>query len=235
MPELVRVALPGGDSVSARHYAAEGDSCGATLVLAHGAGAPHTHPFMVAFGGGLAARGLDIVTFNFPYMEARRRVPDRAAVLESCYLSIVAYIRALDRLGSGALFVGGKSMGGRMASHLAAHHAQDAGPLAGLVFLGYPLHPPGRPDKPRDAHLAAIAAPMLFVQGSRDSFGTPEEVKTVIDRLGHGAELLVVENGDHSFAVPRGGPIPQAAVYARIQDAIASWVTRHARAGAIGC
>jgi predicted alpha/beta-hydrolase family hydrolase len=230
VPEAFRVDLPNGNSVAACRYAAEGDRFGATLVLAHGAGAPHTHPFMVGFGCGLAARGIDVVTFNFPYMEARRRVPDRPPVLEDCYLAAIAHVRALDRLASAPLFIGGKSMGGRMASHVAAHHPGTAGPLSGLVFLGYPLHPPGRPDERRDAHLASVAAPMLFVQGSRDAFGTPDELCAVIDRLGRRAELLVVENGDHSFDVPRGGSVSHKDVYARTQDAVAEWVRRHAHA-----
>jgi predicted alpha/beta-hydrolase family hydrolase len=110
-----------------------------------------------------------------------------------------------------------------MASHLGA--AGVDGP-AGLVFLGYPLHPPGRPEKPRSAHLARIRAPMLFVQGSRDAFGTPEELAPVLAPLGSTATVRVVAGGDHSFKVSRGGPIPQEAVFESIQDEIARWVGR---------
>ena len=144
----------------------------AALVLAHGAGAGQMSQFMVKAARELAARGLTIATFDFPYMAAGRKVPDRAPVLEGAWLNAIDEAR--QQFGSLPLFIGGKSMGGRMASHVAAHGS--VGTISGLVFLGYPLHPPGRPDQRRDAHLPAIAQPMLFVQGSRDTFGTAEEI-----------------------------------------------------------
>lgn len=247
-----RIDLADGTTVGARYYpAASPEDVGARLILAHGAGAPQSHPFMVAFARGLAERGVDVVTFDFPYMEARRRVPDPAPVLERCYLRAIAAVRAGPPGGASgaakgadrrppALFIGGKSMGGRIASHVAAFHADAAGDLAGLVFLGYPLHPPGRPDRRRDAHLPDIAAPVLFVQGSRDAFGTPDELRPVLDILGSRAELLVVEGGDHSFVVSRtasasaaprrgageAGAASQAELHARVQDGIVAWMRR---------
>ena len=212
-------------SVSARHYVAgEQPRDPLALILAHGAGAGQRHPFMVGFATNLAARGIDVVTFNFPYMEARRRVPDRAPVLEQAYLAVVGDTRQRVRAEARSLFIGGKSMGGRMASHVAAHHAEAAGPLEGLVFLGYPLHPPGRPDQPRDAHLPRIVAPMLFVQGSRDAFGTPDELRPVLARVSAPVDLVVVEGGDHSFAVPRGSARSRGEVLDGIYDRVAAWM-----------
>ena len=233
-PSEFRLSVSDEVSVSARHYVAAADvreGAGAALILAHGAGAGHLHPFLVACCAGLAEHGVDVVTFNFPYMEARRRLPDRAPVLERAYLAAIATTRQRVPAAARALFVGGKSMGGRMASHVAAHHAEAAGPLAGLVFLGYPLHPPGRHDRPRDAHLSLITSPMLFVQGERDAFGTPDELRPVLARLSAPADLVVIDGGDHSFAVPRGtGRAPQQALDG-ICDRVAAWVRDRAQEG----
>jgi hypothetical protein len=144
-------------------------------------------------------------------------------------VAVIAAVRHAAAAGPGGgpgrpLFIGGKSMGGRMASHVAAHHAEPVGTLAGLVFLGYPLHPPGRPDRRRDAHLPLVAAPMLFVQGTRDAFGTPAELEPVLAGLGARASILPVHDGDHSLGVPRGTGRTTAAVQAEVQDAIAAWM-----------
>lgn len=195
----------------------------ATLILAHGAGAPQSSAFMVDFARGLARRGCRAVTFNFPYTEQGRRLPDRAPTLEACFRDVIAAIRARADLGTGPLVIGGKSMGGRIASHLAAQGIAD---LAGLVALGYPLHPPGRPEQLRALHLARIHQPMLIVQGSRDAFGTPEELRPVLGPLGATATLQVVEGGDHSFKVPKRGPITQEEVFERVQNEIARWIGR---------
>jgi uncharacterized protein len=195
----------------------------ATLILAHGAGAPQSSAFMVDFARGLARRGCQAVTFNFPYTEQGRRLPDRAPTLEACFRDVIAAIRARADLATGPLVIGGKSMGGRIASHLAAQGLAD---LAGLVALGYPLHPPGRPEQLRALHLARIRQPMLIVQGSRDAFGTPEELRPALAPLGAIATLQVVEGGDHSFKVPKRGPITQEEVFERVQDEIAGWISR---------
>jgi len=195
----------------------------ATLILAHGAGAPQSSAFMVDFARGLARRGCQAVTFNFPYTEQGRRLPDRAPTLEACFRDVIVAIRARAGLGTGPLVIGGKSMGGRIASHLAAQGLAD---LAGLVALGYPLHPPGRPEQLRALHLARIRQPMLIVQGSRDAFGTPEELRLALGPLGATATLQVVEGGDHSFKVPKRGPITQEEVFERVQDEIARWIGR---------
>ena len=225
------VALDSGDAVGTLAYPARAEgSAEQTLVLAHGAGAPHTHPFMTAFARGLAGRGIDVVTFNFPYMERGRRLPDPAGRLEAAYRAVLHATRErLDRRGhpSPQLMIGGKSMGGRIASQTVAadvRAGRDPG-VAGLVLLGYPLHPPGRPDKLRAAHLPTIAAPMLFVQGSRDAFGRPDELRPVLAECAD-AELVVVEGGDHSFKVRGGDARALEDVYTTVQDAIANWMAR---------
>jgi uncharacterized protein len=171
---------------------------GALLVLAHGAGAGQRHPFMSGMAHALAARGIDVVTFDFPYMERKARVPDRAPVLEARFREIIAAAVECPEWRGRRLFIGGKSMGGRMATHLAA---QGVEALAGVVALGYPLHPPGKPQQLRAEHLAAITAPVLIVQGERDTFGTPSELAPVIEAMRAPVTLHVVAGGDHSLAV----------------------------------
>ena len=156
----------------------------ALLVLAHGAGAGHFHPFMVAYATALAARGVDVVTFNFSYMERGRKMPDRAPALEETFRKAVAGALAHRHVRGSRLFIGGKSMGGRIATHLAAQPEQwPAGlpPLNGVVVLGYPLAPPGgRRTGDRVSHLKGLTVPTLIVQGTRDAFGGPDEVSSAI-------------------------------------------------------
>jgi len=208
--------------VSWRTYAAA-DQAVATLVLAHGAGAGQIHPFMTSYAKALAALGLDVVTFNFPYMDAKRRLPDSASVLEGCYRDVIGVVQREVASAGRGLFVGGKSMGGRIATQVAAADATLS--VTGLVLLGYPLHPPGRPDKRRDAHLPRIGRPTLFVQGSRDTFGTPAELQPVLESMSPVPTLFVVEGGDHSFRISGGGR-QQAVSDARVQQAIAEWIGR---------
>jgi predicted alpha/beta-hydrolase family hydrolase len=194
------------------------DSARAALVVGHGAGAGQTSPFMVRTAAGLAERGIAAATFDFPYMAAKRKVPDKTEVLERAWLDAIASAR--DAFPGLPLFIGGKSMGGRIASHVAAAGAPG---VEGLVFLGYPLHPPGKPDQRRDAHLPAIRQPMLFVQGSRDAFGTADEIRALIGRLTR-ATLHEVEGGDHSLKVSgRGAPKPDQ-VLDQVLDTIRDWI-----------
>jgi len=201
----------------------------ATLVLAHGAGADQTSPFMVQFATGLATRGIDVVTFNFVYTEHGRRAPDRAPKLEACYRAVVGAVRARDEKAR-SLLIGGKSMGGRIATHIAAAPSpnDEAGvaavDVAGVVALGYPLHPPGRPEKMRDAHLPRVGAPTLVVQGSRDGFGREDELRPVLARM-PAATLHIVEGGDHSFNIRRKSAPPREEIYAGIMDEIVGWAT----------
>jgi uncharacterized protein len=166
------------------------------LVLAHGAGAGQQHPFMTIAAKGFAVRGIDVVTFDFPYMRARRKIPDRAPVLEKAFQDVVAAARQWS--AATRFCIGGKSMGGRMATHLGA--ARLAG-LSGILVFGYPLHPPGKPDQLRVEHLPSITAPVLIVQGERDTFGTPSELKPALDSMKAAVELHIVPRGDHSLAV----------------------------------
>jgi predicted alpha/beta-hydrolase family hydrolase len=212
--ESIRVIVPPG-AVTALHYEATEPAAPLTLVLGHGAGAPQTSAFMIDFAQALARRGFPTVTFNFRYMEEGRRLPDRSSTLEACFRAVIAAVRERADLGAGRLVIGGKSLGGRMASHVAA---------AGLVFLGYPLHPPGQPQKLRAEHLARIRQPMLFVQGARDAFGTPEELAPILAPLGPTVRVHVVADGDHSFKVPKRGAVPQAQVFVQVQDEIAAWL-----------
>lgn len=173
-----------------------------TIVLAHGAGAGRTHPWMRHTAAGLEARGFRVVTFDFPYIAEGRKVPDKAPVLEAAFLDVWA---RTVREAAGPVFAAGKSMGGRIASMLAARGAFVPAP-AGLIFFGYPLHPPGRPERRRDGHLPAIAAPMLFLHGTRDPFGSPEEMAALTGGL-PGSTLVLVEGGDHSLVPRRGGTL----------------------------
>ena len=205
-------------AVRALVYPAD-DRAAASLILAHGAGAGQQSAFIVAFARGIAALGIDIITFDFPYITQKRRIPDRGPVLEACYLAVMEAVRRDIESARRFLFIGGKSMGGRIATQVAAGDV----PVAGLVLLGYPLHPPGRPEVLRAAHLPAIGRPMLFVQGSRDNFGTPSELNPILAELTPAPTLHVVAGGDHSLKVSRD-PQVQAAVYDDVQRTIVRWI-----------
>lgn len=220
-PEQLTVSINDRDSVTGMLYAAaKKDRAGITLLLGHGAGGDQLSPFMRMFAGGMADRGFDAMTFNFLYSEQGRGAPDPKAKLESCYRSLIQAALNLKKLKTNHLIVGGKSMGGRIGSQVAA---VDGGKISGLVFLGYPLHPPGKPEQLRDAHLKDIRAPMLFVQGSRDAFGTPAELRAIIKRDRLPATLNEIEGGDHSFKVPKSAGLSQQEVYESIMDKTADW------------
>jgi hypothetical protein len=221
MPEQIAVEITQDQGVRATVYpAAKRDQAGVTLILGHGAGADQTSGFMVSFATGLAARGIDAVTFNFVYTEQGRRVPDPNSKLEACYRAVIEAIRH-RKIGQGRLAIGGKSMGGRIASQVAARGVPD---VAGLVYLGYPLHPPGKNDQLRAKHLSDIKAPMLFVQGSRDAFGTPDELRPIIIKLKAPADLYVVAGGDHSFKVLKSAGVTQEDTYKVVLDRIDQWL-----------
>jgi uncharacterized protein len=223
MPEPFRIDVTPSEQVTALVYAAARPA-GISLILAHGAGANQASGFMVHFADALAGRGIETITFNFVYSEAGKRLPDRNDRLEACWRAVIAACRsgAIGAAGErGKLAIGGKSMGGRIASQVAA---ADPDAIAGLVFLGYPLHPPGRPDRLRAKHLPAIRAPMLFVQGSRDAFGTPDEFAPIVKTLKAPARLCVVEGGDHSFKVAKRATPSQGQVYQFVLDEIERWL-----------
>jgi len=194
----------------------------AALVLGHGAGSGQHSGFMVEAGRQLSARAIVVATFDFPYVAAGRKSPDKAPVLEEAWRAAIAEARADEAFRSLPLFIGGKSMGGRIASHVAAQGVEG---VSGLVFLGYPLHPPGRPQQRRDAHLPSIAQPMLFVQGSRDEFGTAGEIRELLPRLNPHAQLFEVADGDHSFKVRvKITGKKQAAVFTEIFDRVETFI-----------
>lgn len=198
-----------------------GPQDGPLLILAHGAGAGLASPFMETVSRLLAERGIRVGRFNFSYMAARiatgkRRPPPKAETLISEYASVLGAL-------SGPVFVGGKSMGGRVASMLAASSAQG---IAGLVCLGYPFHPPNKPDALRIAHLASLAVPALIVQGERDPFGARAEIESY--GLPAAIAFHWIGDGDHDFG-PRGGSgFTRKGNLAAAADAIASFIAQHA-------
>jgi predicted alpha/beta-hydrolase family hydrolase len=225
-PEILTIKVNDKEAVSALLYpAAKKIRAGLTALLGHGAGANQLSGFMRMFARGLAERGLDVITFNFVYMEQGRSVPDQKSKLESCFRAVIETISKHRKLRNNRLVVGGKSMGGRIASQVVA--AREDEPLAldvsGLVFLGYPLHPPGNPAKLRVEHLEQIQKPMLFVQGTRDALGTPEEIQPFVKDLRPPAKIFAIEGGDHSFKAPKKFGLPQENVYQAAMDEIARW------------
>jgi uncharacterized protein len=225
-PRELSLSVGSLGTVTARHFAASSGAA-PTLVLAHGAGADQRHRFMVTIASGLAAAGVHVVTFNFLYTEQRRRSPDRAPVLEQTWGAVLEGV-AGELSSTPAVVVGGKSMGGRIASQvLAAPPATDGWKrVKGLVLLGYPLHPPGKPDAARTAHLPAIRVPILLVQGTRDSFGTRDEVTPVFDGLKVKVTYDFIEGGDHSFSVPKSSGLTERNVLDGITARVAEWI-RH--------
>lgn len=191
-----------------------------TVILAHGAGNDMHTPFLSAVHEGMAARGYAAVKFNFPYTEIGRRAPDPASVLEACYQSVLAAVRANERLAPGRIVIGGKSLGGRMATHLAAGGAATAG----VVLLGYPLHPPGRTDKLRVAHLARIRVPMLFFAGTRDALCQLDLLRQTLQALPAPTTLHVIDGGDHSFNLPKRMQRDAYSVWDEIVAATADWI-----------
>ena len=220
-PEKLTVKVNESDSVTALLYpAAKKIKLSTTIILGHGAGANQSSGFMRLFASGLAERGFDALTFNFIYTEKGRGAPDPKAKLESCYAAVIDAALKHRKLKDNRLLIGGKSMGGRIASQVAAAGDQR---IDGLVFLGYPLHPPGQPQKLRTDHWSSIKAPMLFLQGTRDSLGTPDEIKPFLKKLKLKAKVYVIETGDHSFKVQKSAGVPQDVVYEQAMDEIAAW------------
>ena len=196
------------------------DDATAGLVLAHGAGAGMTHPFMEAAACGLKERGVATLRFQFPFMEAGSRRPDSPAVAQA---TVRAAVEAAIRLAPDLpLFAGGKSFGGRMTSQSQAVEALPG--VRGLVFLGFPLHPAKKPSTARAAHLANICVPMLFLQGTRDALAEPELIARIVGQLGADATLVMLDEVDHAFHVPKRSGRTDAAVLAAMVDATAAWI-----------
>jgi predicted alpha/beta-hydrolase family hydrolase len=194
-------------------------SARACYVLAHGAGAGMTHPFMAAVAAELAARDIATLRYQFLYMEQKRKRVDPPKIAHATVRAAVAEARR--RLPLLPLIAGGKSFGGRMTSQ-----AQAAAPMEGvrgLTFLGFPLHPPGRPSQERAAHLSDVTVPMLFLQGTRDEFAELEQLRPVCEALGERATLKLFADADHSFHVPARTGRKDADVRAEVLDALAAW------------
>jgi uncharacterized protein len=189
------------------------------FVLAHGAGAGMRHPFLEAISQRLAEQGIATLRYQFRYMEQRSRRPDPPTVAAA---TVRAAVAEAARLAPGLpLVAGGKSFGGRMTSTAQAEEPLPG--VRGLVFLGFPLHPPGRPDDKRAEHLARVTIPMLFLQGARDEFADLDLLRPVVKRLGDRATLHLVEGGDHSFKVPKKSGRSEGDVMGELARAIVTW------------
>ena len=226
-PENLTVNANEKETVTALLYpAAKKNRAGVTVVLGHGAGASQTSGFMVMYARGLAERGFDVLTFNFVYMEQGRSVPDQKHKLEGCFRAVVETALKHKKLKNNTVVVGGKSMGGRIASQMMAGEDREAlaNDVVGLVFLGYPLHPPGQPTKLRVEHLEHIKKPMLFVQGTRDALGTPEEIKPFVKNLRPAAKIHEIEGGDHSFKAPKKFGLSSDKIFETSMDEIDRWI-----------
>ncbi len=199
-------------------YAIDGEDSSCAIVLAPGAGAGFRHEFMRFFAEGLADSGLQVVRFDFVYAEEGRKSPDRQPVLEATYRAVVDHARA--ELAPEKLVLGGKSMGGRIASQIVA----SGTPAEGLVFLGYPLHPPGKPERLRDAHLYGIKQPLLFVEGTRDPFCPLDTLEAVRRKITAPTTLHVVEGGDHSLKVRESSGRSTSGSWDAAIAAVALWV-----------
>jgi uncharacterized protein len=215
-----RVAIAVGESLRVSALLQAPPRARACYVLAHGAGAGMEHPFMAAVAAGLAQRGVATLRYQFPYIERGTKRPDPPQLAQA---TVRAAVREAQRLVPDLpLFAGGKSFGGRMTSQ-----AQAAAPLPGvrgLIFLGFPLHPAGRPSQDRAKHLFDVSIPMLFLQGSRDALAALDELRPVCKALGARATLQVFADADHSFHVPARSGRDDAQVRSDVLDALVAWI-----------
>jgi predicted alpha/beta-hydrolase family hydrolase len=221
----IAVVLPNGTAEVSAELTAPA-SPWAFAALAHGAGAGFRHPFLLGLANALAREGVATLRFNFPYVEAGRRMPGPAAHAVATWAAVHAELRR--RAGGAPVFALGKSYGGRMASMAAAEGAIDP---AALVYLGYPLHPPGSPDKARTAHLPDVPQPQLFVEGTNDPFIDPHDQLEAAVASCRTAEIAWIEGGGHSFEV-KGRKRPAADIGAELAPSVAAWLRRaHSGAG----
>jgi len=221
LQEKVTVPVPDGDKVSgvltvpARVPPGEAPA----VLLAHGAGGDIDDPLLTYLQIFLAGRGYAALRFNFPYRERKRKVPDKEEVLERTVQAALAFLAAQPAVAPGSIFLGGKSMGGRISSHLAARGTR----AAGLLLLAYPLHAPGRPDRVRDQHLSQIRMPTLFLSGTRDALAPYDSLVTAAELPAH-ATLSWIEGGDHSFRMLRSSGKRAEDVWLEVAEAAAAWL-----------
>jgi len=216
MARTIQIAWAPGERVTGR-LAMPRDAGGCGVVLAHGAGAGQDHPFIVTVRDGLASAGIGVLTFNYAYTQAGRRSPDRMPKLLNVHRAAAKRMATyVDRV-----VFAGKSMGGRVGSHLAG---DEGWPAAGLVYLGYPLVAMGKGESRATEHLEAIGVPQLFVAGTSDRLSPPDQIVPLAGRL-PGADVYVVANGDHSFHVPKRSGTTDTVVLTTIVNVVAGWIT----------
>ncbi|HXV16044.1 MAG TPA: alpha/beta family hydrolase [Gemmatimonadaceae bacterium] len=210
--------IPVGDETTTAVYRSGGSSDGVVFVAAHGAGGRLNDRSMLALAKELESRHLDVVRFNFLYREKGSGRPDQMPRLEKCFEAVVAKVR--EELKPRVLIIGGRSMGGRAASMMAAKGFD----CDGLLLLAYPLHPPGQFDKLRDAHLPSIKVPVLCFNGTRDTFCTPELMEKVLEKVGPNWQMHWLEGADHSFHVLKSSGRNDAAVLAEVGEVTEKWL-----------
>jgi hypothetical protein len=212
----LRIPLPDGSSVSGLLTARPDGDSRWLLLYAPGAGSSLRDPFGAYLADALPGSGVDVLRFQFPYTEAGRRLPDRTPVLETTWQAAIEAARRPDR----QLIATGRSMGGRIASHVAARGA----PVAALALFAYPLHPPGKPSQRRDAHLSRIAVPTFFCSGTNDAFGSPDELRAAA-ALVSGSSIHFLDAAGHGFDASRASGRTRAAIWAEAADALLRWLT----------
>ena len=218
-PERLTITIDAGHSVSG--LLLRPNNAHACFLFAHGAGAGMTHPFMEAFAAELAAERIASLRYQFPYMERGSRRPDPSQLAQATVRAAAA--EAARRAGPVPVVAGGKSFGGRMTSQ--AHAASPLPGVRGLIFLGFPLHPPKRPSDQRAAHLFDVQVPMLFLQGTRDELADVELIERTIKRLGDRASLHLLHDADHSFRVPARSGRTHDEVRREMRNVLVSWTS----------
>lgn len=221
--ETIRIPVTDGEQVSAVLSLPESDrpSGPVGVILAHGAGNDMNHPLLVSLSQGLAKAGYLTLRFNFLYREKGRKRPDGQNILEKTWLSVYQFLQDHPRYRPEKIMAAGKSMGGRVAAQLVA---EGLLPVTHLIFLGYPLHAPGKKEKLRDSHFDQIKTPMLFFAGTRDSLCDLSALNRVLERLSASWELQIIEGGDHSFRLPKSAGRSQEEIYEQILQKTLSWL-----------
>ena len=212
--------LPIGDRSTSAFVSAPRDASAALFVLAHGAGGSLEDPLLLDVHRALALAGHGVIRFNFLYRDRGAKLPDKTPLLEATWRAVLAWARERFPEHGARLVIGGKSMGGRMASHLAA--AGDS--VSGLFLLGYPLHPAKQPEKLRDAHLASIPVRSFFAQGSKDALCDLALMRPAVAKMGALAQLFVIEGADHSLALPKKAGISAADLNSNIVAEACRWL-----------